>query len=71
MAPEACEQEKVPITGMRRLTEEQVASFGYTRSGLRQLAREHGVLVRRDTLHHEVVRALADAGVRLPPKHAA
>ena len=35
---------------------------------LRQLAREHRVLVPRDALHHEVVRALTAAGVDLPPK---
>jgi hypothetical protein len=58
------------VTEIRRLTEEQVASFGYTRAELRQLARERGVLVRRDALHHELVRALAAAGVDLPPKFA-
>jgi hypothetical protein len=59
------------VTEIRRLTEAQVASFGYSMAELRQLAREHGVLVPRDALHHEVVRALTAAGVELPPKRAA
>ena len=59
------------MTEIRRLTEDQVASFGYTRGELRQLAREHRVLVPRGALHHEIARALAAAGVRLPPKQAA
>jgi hypothetical protein len=45
-----------------------MASFGYSMGELRQLAREHGVFIRRDALHHEVVRALTAAGVGLPPK---
>jgi hypothetical protein len=56
------------MTGMRRLTKEQLDSFSYTSAELRQLARKHGVLVPRDALHHEVVRALTAAGVGLPPK---
>jgi hypothetical protein len=59
------------VTEIRRLSEEQMASFGYSMSELRQIAREHGVLVPRDALHHEVVRSLAAAGVKLPPKQAA
>ena len=59
------------MTGLRRLTREQLDSFSYTRAELRQLARERGVLVPRDALHHELVRALAAAGVKLPPKQAA
>ena len=59
------------MTGMRRLTKEQLDSFSYTVVELRQLAREHRVLVPRDALHHEVVRALTAAGVKLPPKQAA
>ncbi len=59
------------MTEIRRLSEEQMASFGYTMSELRQLAREHGILVPRDALHHEVVRSLTAAGVKLPPKRAA
>jgi hypothetical protein len=56
------------MTGMRRLTQEQLDSFSYTSAELRRLAREHGVLVPRDALHHEVVRALTAAGVDLPSK---
>ena len=56
------------MTEIRRLTKEQMASFGYTVAELRQLAREHGVSVPRDALHHEVVRALTAAGVKLPPQ---
>ena len=56
------------VTEIRRLTQAQTASFGYSMGELRQLAREHGVLVPRDALHHEVVRALTAAGVGLPPK---
>ena len=56
------------MTGMRRLTKEELDSFSYTSAELRQLAREHGVLIPRDALHHEVVRALTAAGVGLPPK---
>jgi hypothetical protein len=59
------------VTGMRRLTREQLDSFSYTRAELRQLARQRGVLVPRDALHHEIVRALTAAGVKLPPKQAA
>jgi hypothetical protein len=59
------------MTGMRRLTREQLDSFSYTRAELRQLARTRGVLVPRDALHHEIVRALTAAGVKLPPKQAA
>ncbi len=59
------------MTEIRRLTEDQVASFSYTRGELRQLAREHRVLVPHGALHHEMVRALAAAGVKLPPKQAA
>ena len=57
--------------GMRRLTKEQLDAFSYTMAELRRLAREHGVLVPRAALHHEVVRALTAAGVKLPPKQAA
>jgi hypothetical protein len=56
------------VTEIRRLTEEQVASFGYSMAELRRLARERGVLVPRGALHHEIVRALAAADVDLPPK---
>jgi hypothetical protein len=56
------------MTEIRRLTEEQVASFGYSMAELRRLARERGVLVPRDALHHEIVRALTAADVDLPPK---
>ena len=56
------------MTEIRRLTEAQVASFGYSMGELRQLAREHSVFIPRDALHHEVVRALTAAGVGLPPK---
>jgi hypothetical protein len=35
---------------------------------LRQLAREHDVLIPRGALHHEAVAKLAAAGVELPPK---
>jgi hypothetical protein len=59
------------VTEIRRLTKEQVASFGYSMAELRQRARDHGVLVPRDALHHEIVRALTAAGVKLPPKQAA
>ena len=59
------------MTGMRRLTREQLDSFDFTRAELRQLARTRGVLVPRDALHHEIVRALTAAGVKLPPKQAA
>jgi hypothetical protein len=59
------------VTGMRRLTKEELDFFSYTGAELRQLAREHRVLVPRDALHHEVVRALTAAGVKLPPKQAA
>jgi hypothetical protein len=54
----------MPVTEIRRLTEEQMASFGCTVAELRQLAREHGVLMPRDALHHEAVRALTAAGVK-------
>lgn len=56
------------MTALRRLTKEELDSFSYTSAELRQLAREHRVLVPRDALHHEVVRALTAAGVDLPPK---
>jgi hypothetical protein len=56
------------VTEIRRLTQVQMASFGYSMGELRQLARERGVSVPRDALHHEVVRALTAAGVGLPPK---
>jgi hypothetical protein len=56
------------VTEIRRLTQVQMASFGYSMGELRQLAREHRVLVPRDALHHEVVRALTAAGVDLPVK---
>jgi hypothetical protein len=59
------------VTEIRRLTEAQVASFGYSMAELRQLARVHGVVVPRNALHHEVVRLLTVAGVELPPKRAA
>jgi hypothetical protein len=58
------------VTEIRRLTDEQVASFSYTRAELRLLARKHRVLVPRDALHHEIARALAAAGVKLLPKQA-
>jgi hypothetical protein len=56
------------MTSIPRLTQEQMASLGYTVAELRQLAREHGVLIPRGTLHHEVVAKLIAAGVELPPK---
>jgi hypothetical protein len=56
------------VTEIRRLTQVQMASFCYSMGELRQLARGHGVLVPRDALHHEVVRALTAAGVDLPAK---
>jgi hypothetical protein len=56
------------VTGLRRLTKEELDSFSYTVAELRQLAREHSVLIPRGTLHHEVVAKLAAAGVELPPK---
>jgi len=59
------------MTGMRRLTREQLDSFNYTVAELRQLARASGVLVPRDALHHEIVRALTAAGVKLPPRQGA
>jgi hypothetical protein len=59
------------MTEIRRFTREQMASFGYSRAELRRLAREHGIIPPRDSLHHELVRALTAAGVTLPPKQAA
>jgi hypothetical protein len=59
------------VTDIRRLTQAEMDSFGYSMAELRQLAREHRVLIPRDALHHEVVRALTAAGVNLPPKQAA
>ncbi len=56
------------MTGIRRLTKEQLDSFSYTSAELRQVARQHGVFIPRDALHHEAVRALTAAGVGLPPK---
>jgi hypothetical protein len=56
------------MTGIRRLTKEQLDSFNYTSAELRQLAREHSVLIPRDALHHEVVSALTAAGVGLPAR---
>lgn len=56
------------MTEIPRLTEKQMASFGYSTAELRQLAREHGVLIPRGALHHEVVAKLAAAGVELPRK---
>lgn len=53
---------------IRRLTQDQVASFSFSVAELRQFAREHGVFMPRDALHHEVVRALTAAGVGLPAK---
>ena len=58
------------MTGMRRLTKEELDSFSYSMAELRQLAREHGVSVPHDALHHEIVRALTAAGVDLSPKAA-
>jgi hypothetical protein len=58
------------VTEIRRLTKEQMASFGYSMAELRQLAREHGVFIPRDSLHHELVHALTAAGIKLPPKQA-
>ncbi len=58
------------MTGIRRLTKEELESLGYSRNELRQLGREHGVLVSRDALHHGIVR-FAAAGVKLPPKQDA
>ena len=62
-------EQEVLMTSIRRLTQEQMASLGYTVAELRQLARERGVLIPRGTLHHEVVAKLTAAGVELPPKH--
>jgi len=59
------------LTEIRRLTQTQVDSFSYSMGELRKLAREHRVLVPRDALHHEIVRALTAAGIALPPKPAA
>jgi hypothetical protein len=56
------------MASIRRLTQEQMDSFSYTVTELRQLAREHGVLIPRGSLHHEVVAMLTAAGVQLPPK---
>jgi hypothetical protein len=56
------------MTGMPQFTQEQMASLGYTVAELRQIAREHGVLIPRGTLHHEVVAKLTAADVELPPK---
>ena len=53
-----------------RLTQAQLDSFGYSVAELRRLARENGVLVPRDALHHELVRALTAAHVGLPPRLA-
>jgi hypothetical protein len=61
-------EQEVLMTSIRRLTQEQMASLGYTVAELRQLAREQGVLIPRGTLHHEVVAKLTAAGVELPPK---
>lgn len=62
-------EQKVLMTSIRRLTREQMASFGYSVAELRQLAREHGVLIPRGMLHHEMVVRLTAAGIELPPKH--
>jgi hypothetical protein len=59
------------VTEIRRLTQTQLSSFGYSRNELRVLAREHAVLLPRGALHHEMVRVLVAAGVELPPKQAA
>jgi hypothetical protein len=61
-------EQEVLMTSIRRLTQEQMASLGYTVAELRQLAREQGVLIPRGALHHEVVAKLTAAGVELPPK---
>jgi hypothetical protein len=61
-------EQEVLMTSIRRLTQEQMASLGYTVAELRQLAREHDVLIPRGTLHHEVVARLTAAGVGLPPQ---
>ena len=61
-------EQEVLMTSIQRLTQEQVASLAYTVAELRQLAREHGVLIPRGTLHHEVVAKLTAAGVELPAK---
>jgi hypothetical protein len=59
------------VTSIRSLTKEELDSFTYTMGELRYLAREHGVLLPRGVLHHEIVRALAAAGVGLPFRQAA
>lgn len=59
------------MTDIPRLTQVQMASLGYNMAELRQLSREHRVIVPRDALHHELVRALIAAGVELPPKRGA
>ena len=56
------------MTEIRRFTEEEKASFGYTVAELRQLAREHGIRLPSRALHHELVAALKAAGVDLPVK---
>jgi hypothetical protein len=61
-------EQKVLMTSIRRLTQEQMASLDYSVAELRQLARENGVLIPRGVLHHEVVAKLTAAGVELPPK---
>jgi hypothetical protein len=62
-------EQEVLMASIRRLTQEQMASLGYTVAELRQLAREHGVLIPRGMLHHEMVARLNAAGIELPPKH--
>jgi hypothetical protein len=42
--------------GLRRLTKEQLDAFSYTMTELRQLAREHGVLVPRAALVNVINR---------------
>jgi hypothetical protein len=61
-------EQEVLMASIRRLTHEQVASLSYSVAELRQLAREHAVLIPRGTLHHEVVAKLTAASVELPPK---
>jgi hypothetical protein len=56
------------VTEIRKFTQEERASFGYTVAELRQLAREHQVQVPSRALHHELVAALKAAGVDLPSK---
>lgn len=56
------------MTEIGKFTAEERASFGYTVTEFRQLARDHQVRVPSRALHHELVAALTAAGVDLPVK---